>query len=580
MRFFILFSLFSTLAFAQSTRDKTITIAKQKPALVKQLNDPKGFYATVFSQDKELNTKEYISSQNFGAYDLRLSDSIITLNNSYPDYISELELHYNYPIIKIKDIKDDKGNIKHNVYITSKISASQFITERGKGIIYERPIYLRVTSNLNVAMDNVTRYDYSNKVDTKASTLVIKNTTPYNLSQITSLDNKGNRIISQEYVDKVNKVQIHKLKRNAVNFLSKAFKVIDIEENYYFYYLKKWKENDKKVENYNTILKDFESAIVVKNYSKAKASIAKWEEFNSTLDKKERKQRNLYLYTLSNIAKGYYMANNFDKSLTAIKELQAGRKDKNFLIGIEREIKNKKSTKNDKVLHKPLYPQLKITKYYETKSINRVDKINSFINKYVDGFIDINTVYELTKTPYNNNTPIYQSKKTYYAIKNIYVPKFYSKENKGSKDKFKEYNTFMKGLNIQTPERDFFSKYSFKDINTSIIKPDINLLKETYHLTDLESNLFSSLMKRYVMLILARETNPDTDLSKFEIENDELRKLIEDHIHIEKKDKELTTEVLLSLKLIKTIENAKTISSTEFENALQNIKSYCKYLSI
>lgn len=580
MRSFILFFFFTSFIFSQSIRDQYVTVKKQRNALVKELTSPKGFYATAFSQDEELNTEEYISSQNFGAYDLKLEDSIINQNNSYPDYITELELHYNYPIITIKDIKDDSGSLKHNVFITSKISASQFITERGKGIIYERPIDLRVASNLNVAMDNVSGYNYPNKVDTKASVLVLKNIIPANLSRITSVDTKGNRTISQDYVDKVNKVQIHKLKQNAVNILSKAFKATEINEKHHFYYLKKWKDNDEKIAQYNAILETFTSSIAIKDYDKAKESIAKWVEFNSTLNQEEKKQKNLYLYTLANIAKGYYLAGDFDKSLAAIKELQDGRKDKNFLIGIEREITNKKQTKSTEITYKPIYPQLEVTKYYESKDIGKIDKINGFIKKYVDGFIDINTVYELTKTPYNSNTPLYQLRKTYSTIKNIYIPKFYSKENQESKEKFKEYNSYIKELDIIAPERDFFSKYSFEEINKSIAKPDINSIKETYHLTDLESNLFSSLMKRYAMLILARETNPDTDLSNFESENTELIKLIEDHILVKNRERELFTEVLLSSKILNSVENTKTINSSEFENALRNIKNYCKYLSI
>jgi len=580
MRSFILFFFFTSFIFSQSIRDQYVTVKKQRNALVKELTSPKGFYATAFSQDEELNTEEYISSQNFGAYDLKLEDSIINQNNSYPDYITELELHYNYPIITIKDIKDDSGNLKHNVFITSKISASQFITERGKGIIYERPIDLRVASNLNVAMDNVSGYNYPNKVDTKASVLVLKNIIPANLSRVTSVDTKGNRTISQDYVDKVNKVQIHKLKQNAVNILSKAFKATEINEKHHFYYLKKWKDNDEKIAQYNAILETFTSSIAIKDYDKAKESIAKWVEFNSTLNQEERKQKNLYLYTLANIAKGYYLAGDFDKSLAAIKELQDGRKDKNFLIGIEREITNKKQTKSTEITYKPIYPQLEVTKYYESKDIGKIDKINGFIKKYVDGFIDINTVYELTKTPYNSNTPLYQLRKTYSTIKNIYIPKFYSKENQESKEKFKEYNSYIKELDIIAPERGFFSKYSFEDINKSIAKPDINSIKETYHLTDLESNLFSSLMKRYAMLILARETNPDTDLSNFESQNTELIKLIEDHILVKNRERELFTEVLLSSKILNSVEHTKTINSSEFENALRNIKNYCKYLSI
>lgn len=246
--------LVSFFVWGQKISYKRVYTKDITPALIEDLKEPKGFVLNTFMR----NSNNSIPNYN-GVISLGIDSDIIKENRAYPDYIMELELINKSPKVFVFDIIDSETKQKlKNIYIISQIEAIQYLTEKDKGFFFDRDIALkRSTGNLKYSgIDDVTKYDYSMKLsgkDYSNSVLAFKSVKPSSVSNYVTPAGDG-WITKKEYVTKVNSVQAHKLYANSVNYLEKLFNSSDRKKPYTIDYIKKWKENESLMTQYNEVI--------------------------------------------------------------------------------------------------------------------------------------------------------------------------------------------------------------------------------------------------------------------------------------------------------------------------------------
>ncbi len=574
MRILLLLIMMSNVAFSQSTRSKTITIETNVPALLFQFTEPKTFATSHFSNDREIQINDIL-----GLYPFDFKNDLLSENRAYPNFVSELELHYTAPEIQINEKKDRTGKITKEILIISQITATQYISERGKGYFFKRSIQLSPLSNLKYsALDDVTNFKYKSNTTSKNSILIIKNVTSSTISSIFTVNANGEKIVATEYLDPVNNVQIYKLKRNAVGYIKSAFNTRKKKNYYRFYYIKKWKKQELQLKKYNNILNEF--AIFIKNndIENVKNSINKWKEYNENLDLEERRQRVVYLKTLENIATAYYLINDNKNALIYIQKAQKTSKSYLTLLNINNKIDANKQSEKQEITYTPIPKKLKCTNYFESKNETKIDEIGSYRNKTASNFLYLTMLNKITEKIYHRDRPHDYETVILLTISTLSIPRFYKKSNKEAVNKIKEYKSYIKKLKKELPfqmqKQRFFEKYSYDDIHKNIALPNISYMIKTYKLTDLQTNIVKGLLEKVKNIHLARVISSDTQLEGYNTNNDLLIKNIQKYIQEKKFETEIETEILLSLKYMDTQEHTKNFEDDKNGNILKNIITY------
>lgn len=327
------------------------------------LDSEKGFAFNVFSKSNIIPANQY------GVVSIVSDVDLIKENRSYPDYIVELEIVDKPYKTFVYEKTDSKTKIKtKDLYIISEFEGILYVSDRDKGLMYLSPVTLKSsTSNLKFSgIDHVSNYNWDIKLrgsDYANTVYAIKGLSDSQINSYVKSDEKDGWIVGKEHLNKVNDVQIHKLFAKANNIVLSLFRNTIKSNPYYFYSIKKWKENESMQNEYNAVVEAITNSINTNNLIDLDSNITKLEALLLQIDSNDKKQKKLYTATLENISLSRFFDKNYDDAIQTIQKLRDFEDNKNILKKVtdlieEKRNKNESTTIEYKTI---LFPKNYIT---------------------------------------------------------------------------------------------------------------------------------------------------------------------------------------------------------------------------
>lgn len=331
------------------------------------------------------------------------------------------------------------------------------------------------------------------------------------------------------------------------------------------------KQIEKLITNKGKQLKDFknlaeESLILFKN------------ELKKINNKTDKKQKKIYWSLLSNISGVYYALGNYEKAIEYAKKRENINYHKKWRYNLEISQKRKEIVEKNKD-----FDFVQATKIKAPKTVN-IQRIGHYRNHIVSAVLEINTLNKLTENVQLRDRGLYYENQLFSTLIVLRIPNHYKKSNKESANYLKEYQRMIKKLrssNTHEKARElFFEKYSYKTINETIKKPNIDFMIKTYNFTDYETAVFTGILEKYYMIIQAYAYGEEVKIKDYERKNKLLKESINKLILSRNFTKPIETEILLSLEYLDTQKNTKKIEGKQIGNILYNLKTYCSSLSL
>ncbi|MFV0565606.1 MAG: hypothetical protein ACK5NB_07225, partial [Flavobacteriaceae bacterium] len=403
--FLSVFFLCTVGALAQRVESEIVIYANDTiPAKLINLDSEKGFAFNVFSKS------DIIPANQYGVVSIVSDVDLIKENRSYPDYIVELEIIDKPYKTFVYEKTDSKTNIKtKDLYVISEFEGVLYVSDRDKGLMYTSPVTLKSsTSNLKFSgADHVSNYSWDTKLsgsDYANTVYAIKNLSDSQLSNYAKPNGNDSWVVGKEHLDKVNNIQIHKLFAKANNIVLSLFRNTIKSNPYYFYNIKKWKENESMLNEYNTVVEAITKSINTNNPVDLNGNIPKLEALLLQIDSNDKKQKKLYAATLENISLSQFFDKNYDGAIQTIQKLRNFEDNKNALKKVTDLIEEKRN-KNESasIEYKTIPEELNYTKTIISKEkgeINNVVPSNAYNNHLVSNMLTLYTINKATAPTY------------------------------------------------------------------------------------------------------------------------------------------------------------------------------------
>lgn len=587
--FFLVAILVANLVLGQTSKNTIIYFNDTIPASIINLKETKGFaYNTFKSEGLNLSGYNTVTTLN-------TTNPYIKADTSYPDYIVELEFVNRPTQVFVFDIVDSETKKKSkSIFIISSVEGEMYISDRNKGLIKKQRIVLKKsTRNLKYSSDHVSKYRYDmtlNGSDYSNTILAIKGVSETALSKYVKSDGNGGWIAKKEFVAKVNNIQAHKLFVHCNNRTITSFQNTIRSNSYYSNYIKKWKNNEVLMNEYNGIIKSIENDIKENNLKNIGSKAEQFKSILSKLDTNEKKQKKLYIRTLKNIALVQFFSKKYNEALQTINEVRNFKGEDSTLEYLRKRIEAKSKKRVEKeITYKELPQKLVYTRSLKLKQKDNISDVVGAVyyeNHIISNVVMLFNLHKATNKVYSEKL----TEKGLFGLKTFVYTKlkglrnnnlFYKKQNPEFYSKLKAIKKDMAGTGKYDDKINaFFKTYSFEFLHEFIQKPIFDKLYDTYNLDENEKIVFNALVESYANLNLIMRIGNSVKIAEYEnVSRDFKAALIK---HIEKKGFTIPieAEILVGLNLVPTQELASQLNIKQKLNFMKILFVYASGMSL